>query len=106
VVPLCERVRAEIRSRLPEGAPPMEDVAGALGIARWTLQRRLADMGLSYADSVQQVRKTLAGSYLAQPHLSISAIAQLLGYAELSPFSRACKRWFGASPEALRAGGA
>jgi AraC-like DNA-binding protein len=78
-------------------------VAGALGIARWTLQRRLGEMGLSYAESVQEVRKALAGSYLAQPHLSISAIAQLLGYAELSPFSRACKRWFGASPEQIRA---
>jgi AraC-like DNA-binding protein len=103
-VPLPERVRAEIRSRLPEGSPPMEEVAGALGIARWTLQRRLGEMGLSYAESVQEVRKALAGSYLAQPHLSISAIAQLLGYAELSPFSRACKRWFGASPEQIRSG--
>jgi AraC-like DNA-binding protein len=102
-VPLPERVRAEIRSRLPEGSPPMEDVADALGLARWTLQRRLGEMGLTYADSVQQVRKALAESYLHQPHLSISAIAQLLGYAELSPFSRACKRWFGVSPEQIRA---
>jgi AraC-like DNA-binding protein len=103
-VPLPERVRAEIRSRLPEGSPPIEDVSNALGMARWTLQRRLGDMGLSYAESVQEVRRSLASSYLAQPHLSISAIAQLLGYAELSPFSRACKRWFGASPERLRGG--
>ena len=102
-VPLPERVWAEIRSRLPEGSPPMEHVADALGLARWTLQRRLGEMGLTYADSVQQVRKALAESYLGQPHLTISAIAQLLGYAELSPFSRACKRWFGASPEQLRA---
>ncbi len=103
-VPLPARLRAEIRSRLPEGSPPMDQVAGALGLARWTLQRRLGDLGQSYADAVQQVRRSLAQSYLAQPHLSISAIAQLLGYAELSPFSRACKRWFGASPEQLRSG--
>jgi AraC-like DNA-binding protein len=102
-VPLPERVRAEIRSRLPEGSPPMEEVADALGLARWTLQRRLGELGLTYAESVQEVRKTLAESYLSQPHLSISAIAQLLGYAELSPFSRACKRWFGTSPETIRA---
>jgi len=103
-VPLSDRVRAEIRSRLPEGAPALEEVADAMGLARWTLQRRLGEVGLTYAGAVQDVRKCLAESYLAQPHLSISGIAQLLGYAELSPFSRACKRWFGASPEQLRAG--
>ncbi|HTQ71549.1 MAG TPA: AraC family transcriptional regulator [Acidocella sp.] len=102
-VPLEARVRAEIRSRLPDGAPPIMDIAAALGVARWTLQRRLGEMGLTYADAVQDVRKTLAESYLRQPHLSISGIAQLLGYAELSPFSRACRRWFGASPEQIRA---
>jgi AraC-like DNA-binding protein len=103
-VPLTDRVRAEIRSRLPEGAPPLEQVADAMGLARWTLQRRLGEQGLTYAGAVQEVRKCLAQSYLAQPHLSISGIAQMLGYAELSPFSRACKRWFGASPEQIRAG--
>jgi AraC-like DNA-binding protein len=102
-IPLCARVRAEIRSRLPEGSPPLQDVAEALGLARWTLQRRLNDLGLTYAEAVQDVRRQLAESYLHLPHLSLSGIAQLLGYAELSPFSRACKRWFGASPEAIRA---
>ncbi len=102
-VPLEARVRAEIRSRLPDGSPPILDVADALGLARWTLQRRLNDLGLSYAEAVQDVRRALAASYLRQPHLSISGIAQLLGYAELSPFSRACHRWFGASPERIRA---
>ncbi|WP_298225795.1 AraC family transcriptional regulator [Acidocella sp.] len=101
-LPLEARVRAEIRSRLPDGSPPILEVAEALGLARWTLQRRLNEMGLTYAEAVQDVRKTLAESYLRQPHLSISGIAQLLGYAELSPFSRACHRWFGASPEQIR----
>lgn len=101
-VPLAERVRGEIRARLPDGYPPLENVADALGVARWTLQRRLAELGLSYSDAVQGVRQTLALSYLSLPHLSISTIGQLLGYAELSPFSRACRRWFGASPEQIR----
>jgi AraC-like DNA-binding protein len=70
-VPLPERVRGEIRARLPDGCPPMEDIADALGIARWTLQRRLGEYGLSYSDAVQDVRQTLALSYLALPHLSI-----------------------------------
>jgi AraC-like DNA-binding protein len=103
-VPLAARVQAEIRSRLPEGYPPVEDVADALGIARWTLQRRLAADGLTYSNAVCTVRRTLAQTYLAEPHLPISTISSLLGYAELSPFSRACRRWFGASPEHLRAG--
>jgi AraC-like DNA-binding protein len=101
-VPLAERVRGEIRARLPEGYPPMEEVAEALGVARWTLQRRLDEQGLSYSDAVRQVRQALALRYLAAPYLSISSISALLGYAELSPFSRACRRWFGAPPEQIR----
>jgi AraC-like DNA-binding protein len=104
-IPLIERMRAESRSRLADGYPAIEDVAEALGVARWTLQRRLAVSGLTYSDEVQEVRRVLALSYLGFPHLSISTIAQLLGYAELSPFSRACKRWFGVSPEQVRMAG-
>jgi AraC-like DNA-binding protein len=40
--------------------------------------------------------------YLRQRHLPLSEIAFLLGYSELSAFSRAVRRWSGTSPSALR----
>jgi len=45
----------------------------------------------------------LALSYVRQRQLSFSEIAFLVGYSELSAFSRAVRRWTGQSPRALRA---
>lgn len=103
-VSFLDRVRGEVRSRLPQGYPLIEDVAEDLGLARWTMQRRLADHNLSFTDIVDATRKDLAALYLRQRHIPVSDIGDLLGYSELSAFSRACRRWFGASPNKVRAG--
>lgn len=97
-----DRVKGEVRSRLPDGAPAVEDVAEALGFARWTLQRRLSDWGLSYSDVIDQVRRDLAQLHIRQHHVPVADIGFLLGYSEVSAFSRAFRRWFGASPQSIR----
>ncbi|GAB3122010.1 AraC-like transcriptional regulator QhpR [Novispirillum itersonii] len=102
-VPFLARVQSDIRSRLPEGYPHIDDVAATLGMARWTLQRRLADEGLSFSGAVDGVRRDLAALYLSQTHVPMSDIAYLLGYSELSAFSRAFRRWFGCAPTRARA---
>lgn len=99
---LLDRVKAEVRARLPEGYPYVEDIADALGVARWTLQRRLTDAGLSFSDLVEQVRRDLAAVYIRQRHVPIADIGHLLGYSEVSAFSRAFRRWFGVSPLGMR----
>lgn len=99
---LLDRVKAEVRARLPEGYPYVEDIADTLGIARWTLQRRLTEEGLSFSDLVEQVRRELAAVYIRQRHVPIADIGALLGYSEVSAFSRAFRRWFGVSPLGMR----
>jgi AraC-like DNA-binding protein len=59
--------------------------------------------GLSYSALVENTRRDLALSYIRQRQLSFSEIAFLVGYSELSAFSRAVRRWTGLSPRALRA---
>jgi AraC-like DNA-binding protein len=39
---------------------------------------------------------------LGDAHVPLNRIAELLGYTEQSVFSRSCRRWFGATPSALR----
>jgi len=97
-----DRVKGEIRSQLSEGYPHIDAIADALEIPRWTLQRRLADHGVSFSEAVEQVRQDLARLYLAQRHIPLTDIAILLGYSELSAFSRAVKRWSGVSPKSMR----
>ncbi len=102
-LPFLDRVRAEVRARLPDGYPHVEEVSETLGLARWTLQRRLADRGISFSDLVDQVRRDMAWHYVAQPHIPLSDLALALGYSEPSAFTRAFKRWFAATPQQARA---
>ncbi|EAQ02096.1 AraC family transcriptional regulator [Pseudooceanicola batsensis HTCC2597] len=95
---------AEIRAELSAGYPKLEDVAEALGTSPWTLQRRLAKQGAVFSELVDETRRELTLIYLAEQHLGLSEVAEMLGYSELSAFSRVCRRWFGAPPSRLRDG--
>jgi len=102
---IVEAVMTELRASLPETPPHIATVADAMGIPRWTLQRRLSEAGVTFSDVVDRVRRDLAGLYLHQPHLPLSEIALALGYSELSAFTRAFTRWHGHSPAKLRSAG-
>jgi AraC-like DNA-binding protein len=100
---LSRRVSGEIRAQLPVGYPHIEDIADELKMTRWTLQRRLAAEGQVFSTLVEETRRRLAYHYLGEAHLMINDISSILGYSELSAFSRACVRWFEASPSRIRA---
>lgn len=100
---VTDRVRAAIRARLPEGFPPLEDVAHDLRLPINVIHRELHFDGTSYSALVETSRRDLALTYLRQRQLSLTDIAFLLGYSELSAFSRAVRRWMGASPRDVRA---
>lgn len=100
--PLTDRVRMAVRTRLPDGWPSLEAISEDLRLSPAGIQRELARIGLTYKGLVQAVRRELALSYLRQRHLPLSEIAFLLGYSELSAFSRAMRRWTGRSPKSVR----
>ena len=99
---LTDRIRNMVRIKLPEGCPTLEQIADALHMSTSAIQRNLAWDGLSYTDLLEETRRNLAEMYLRQRNLSLSEIAYLLGYSELSAFSRAFRRWSGSSPRAYR----
>jgi AraC-like DNA-binding protein len=68
-----------------------------------TLQRRLEQEGTTYHDVLESVRRALAELYMNDDSLSFVDIAFLLGYSDLSAFSRAFKRWHGVAPTHRRA---
>ena len=98
---LILKVREEIAGALHEGAA-LNAIAGRLGLGARTLQRRLRDRDLAYADLVEQVRREESFRYLRHNDLKISEIAARLGYSEVSAFDRAFRRWSGTSPLAFR----
>ena len=102
VVSLLYHVKGEIRGRLRDGILYIDTIADAVGLQRWTLQRRLAEYGLSFSDVIDLVRRELAERHIRQPYVTILEMSDILGYSELSAFSRAFRRWFGVSPQKYR----
>jgi AraC-like DNA-binding protein len=98
------RVRAALSEGLAKGAGDVRQVAAALKLSERTLQRKLAAEGVTFAAALEQVRRALAERYLADPRLSISEVAYLLGYSELRAFDRAFVRWYRQTPSAWRSG--
>lgn len=100
---LVGQVRTIIRTRLPNGYPPLETVAHELRLSPAAIKRELNREGLVYKDLVEMTRRDLSMMYMKQRQLPFSEIAFLLGYSELSAFSRAVRRWTGESPRTVRA---
>ena len=96
------RVRESIRRRLLGKAPTVVDIAADCGISRATLQRRLLASDASYQQILDDVRFEVARELLADADSSLNEIAFMLGYAEVSAFHHAFKRWAGTSPGEYR----
>jgi AraC-like DNA-binding protein len=97
------RIREQVRIAVKDGQPSLERLADALHASPRTLQRRLAEEGTSFNRVVDQVREELARLYIADPRLTLGEVAYLLGFSEISAFSRAFKRWTGLAPAVFRA---
>lgn len=87
---------------LPHGKVSALLIALKLGFSRRTSARRLAAEGATFSDVLRKLRHDLAAQYLSDPDLSISRIAWLLGYREVSAFTHAFKRWSGQTPRESR----
>jgi AraC-like DNA-binding protein len=101
---LRSKVEHAIGSLLPHRKAKASTVAKELGVSHRTLARSLAAEGLTFSEILDQNKADLAKSYLTHGDLSISQIAWLLDYREVSTFTHAFKRWYGIAPTDLRAG--
>lgn len=99
---IAEQTRRQIAVRLRNGASGLDSIAGAFGISPRALQGRLKRAGTTFEAEAAAARKQLAQGYLRDTGLSMTEIAMLLGFSELSAFTRAMQRWFGVSPKAYR----
>jgi AraC-like DNA-binding protein len=101
---LASEVRAAIAKELRGGDTSLDHVAKKLGVSARTLQRRLEDLGVAYSELVDDMRRAVSTSYLADRELALCEVAYLLGFAEQSSFTRAFKRWTGQTPTEYRLG--
>lgn len=88
---------------LPHGKARAGEIAAMLGVSQRTFARRLAAEQATFSDVLEELRGDLARQYLVDEGLTISQIAWLLGYQEISAFTHAFKRWTGMTPREARA---
>jgi AraC-like DNA-binding protein len=98
----ADRVRHVLSANLGQGDVSLGAVGARLKTSERTLQRKLADEGVSFDALLDDLRRDLALRYLADPKIAIAEVAYLLGYSEPSPFHRAFKRWTGKTPTEAR----
>jgi AraC-like DNA-binding protein len=100
---LVARAERWILENLHTGEVGVARLARSLGMSDRTLTRRLAEDGFTPAGLVEDLRHELATQYLAEHALSLGRITYLLGYSDLSAFTRAFRRWTGRTPSKWRA---
>ncbi len=93
-----ERARSAVARTLVAGRPTLEATARALHASPRTVQRRLGERGTSHVEVVDSVRRDLAERLVSEGRLSMTEIAFLLGFADVSGFRRVYKRWTGLAP--------
>lgn len=95
-------VESLLTAHLPKGEASMDTIARKLGVSRQTLFRKLKTEGVTFEKILDELRYKLALHYLKDKKISVNETAYLVGFSEPPAFSRAFKRWTGASPRVFR----
>ncbi len=80
----------------------IETVAGYLHMSSRTLQRRIAEEGLTLVELKDNLKFKLAKCALKDKDQNIEEISEDLGFSDRHSFTRAFKRWSGMTPTAFR----
>jgi AraC-like DNA-binding protein len=96
------QVRSVLRTALLTGHARSDQVAALFSIHSRTLTRRLKDFGTSFQELLDEGRFEIARQMLDDTRMEVSQIALVLDYADASAFTRAFRRWSGATPTQWR----
>jgi AraC-like DNA-binding protein len=80
------------------GMVSLDDIASNFNLSPRTLQRKLKEEGINFQQVADEVRKSLAINYLKAGEYPVKKVSYMLGYNELSAFTRTFKRWTGITP--------
>ena len=96
------RVVEVLQKRIGQAPLSIGHVAEELNLSKRTLQRRLQQQDVSFAELRDQLRFHYSIDYLIKQHLSIDSISASLDFSDRTSFTNAFKRWTGLSPSTFR----
>ena len=99
---VIDQVSKVISFSLANGNSNINDIASSMNYSQRTLQRKLSEHNTSYRAVLDSVRFNMANQYLKNTYYRLTDIAALLGYNNLSSFSRSYHRWSGVYPTEVR----
>lgn len=103
---LIDQLRRSLRVLLVSRVASGDAVAEMLAMHRRTLNRRLQALGTTFREVLEDVRFEAGCELLGSTDLPLDDIADALGYAGASAFTRAFRRRAGVPPGQWRHGGA
>ena len=95
---ILDRVMRVLVPSVLAGAPSLKGTADLLVMHPRTLNRALEKLGFSFRDAVNEARFEMASQLLRDTRVSVGSLAQILGYSEVSAFTRFFTGMAGRSP--------
>jgi AraC-like DNA-binding protein len=99
---IVRRLAAVLDAAEAPSAVPAPSAARSLGLSERSLNRRLEEAGTSVRALRAEAVRRRAEALLSQG-MAVGEVAQALGFATTSSFSRAWRRWTGTSPTRRKA---
>jgi len=99
---VVNRVKAGIIDGLGSGDVTETLIAEKLHMTPRNLHRKLAKEDTSFKHLLNEVRQDLAHQYIHDRTMTLTEISFMLGFSEVSSFSRAYKSWTGKPPSEVR----
>lgn len=96
------RVVEVLKKRIGDSPLSIGHVAEELSLSKRTLQRRLQQQSVNFAELRDQVRYHYSIDYLVKNRKSIDSISTALDFSDRTSFTNAFKRWTGMSPSTFR----
>jgi len=99
---IVNRVKAAIIDGLANGQVTETSIAEEMHTTPRNLHRKLQKEDTSFKTMLTEVRKELAQQYIQDRSKTLTEISFMLGFSEVSSFSRAFKGWTGRPPSEAR----
>jgi AraC-like DNA-binding protein len=99
---ITHRIREILGDDFRHELPSFEELTGLLNMSARTLRRRLEREGTSYQRIKDNARRDVAISLLSRDGLTVSEVAEQVGFSDPSAFHRSFKKWTGQSPGSYR----
>jgi AraC-like DNA-binding protein len=81
----------------------MSSIAAQLDMSERQLRRELEAARVGFRGLLERLRRERAAQLLGETRISVDEAAFVLGFSEVSAFSRAFKRWYTVPPTEYRA---